>query len=69
MRKQDRKVLNTSKKNRCTNVKSHIKSIESNNLNKSISDNDIGSSKPIHINVQDDSPFDKLNIYQRVTDT
>ena len=61
-----RKVLFKSKKRRCI---SRDNSNESNDLNTPKSDNGIGTSNHLHINVQKDSPFNTLITLQKLTDT
>ena len=67
--KHERKVLSKSNKRRCIIVNLHVNSRKSNNLNTSNSDNVIGTSKLTHSNVQNDSPFNTLINFQKLTDT
>ena len=58
-----------SKKRIFTTVNSHVNNNESNNVNTSNSDDVIGTSKFTHSNVQNDSPFNTLITFQKLTDT
>ena len=67
--KHGRNVFYNSKKRRCTTVKSHANSSESNNSNASKSDNVIVNSNLLHINVHTKSSISNLIIFQKETDT
>ena len=67
--KQVRKVLHKSKKNRCTNIISHVNSNKSNNWNIQKSNNLIGTSNFPHSNVQNVSSYNILITLQKVTDS
>ena len=67
-RKYGRKVSYNSKKRRCTTVKSHVKSSESNHLNTLNNDNVIGNSNLPHINVNTKGLFNTLITLQTETD-
>ena len=56
-RKYIRKILSKYNRMICTTFNSHVISRESNDFNKSNSDNVIGNSILPHINIQNESPF------------